>query len=412
MAVATGEVRLTGVSRRFKVLHERNATLKETLVRRRRTVSTDLWVLRDVDLAIRPGEALGIIGRNGIGKSTLLKLISGVIPPQAGTIEVGGTLAPLLELGAGFHPDFTGRENIVLQAALYGLDEHDLADRMDDIVAFAEIDDFIEMPVKTYSSGMFMRLGFAIAAHVDADVMVLDEVLAVGDAAFQRKCLGRIFDFQRRGGTILFVSHDQETVAHVCNRAILLDGGQIVADGAPRDVIADYNRRLAGTGPLQPAEGAPPEVAGAEGWGTGRVRIRDVRVVGPQGSTDRLAAGEPVTFEMEVIPSEPLPMPVFGLDVHETGGFHMFGASSEGTALPADLVGPTRVRLSLPRLPLQEGRFTISVTARAGDDTEIFHHLDHCRGFSVFSQSGGVGPVLVDSTWGLQADLEPHPLPG
>ena len=175
-------MRLSGVSRRFRVLHERNTTLKETLLRRRRTVAH-----RPVGAARRRpararGEALGIIGRNGIGKSTLLKLVSGVIPPQSGTIEVGGTLAPLLELGAGFHPDFTGRENVILQAALYGLDERDMAERMDDIVAFAELEDFIDMPVKTYSSGMFMRLGFSIAAHVDADVMVLDEVLAVGDA--------------------------------------------------------------------------------------------------------------------------------------------------------------------------------------------------------------------------------------
>lgn len=412
-AVAPGEVLLTGVSRKFRVLHERNATLKEALVRRRRTVSTDLWVLRDVDLHVAPGEALGIIGRNGIGKSTLLKLVSGIIPPQSGTIQVGGTLAPLLELGAGFHPDFTGRENVVLQAALYGLDEADVGERMKEIVSFAELDDFIDMPLKTYSSGMFMRLGFAIAAHVDADVMVLDEVLAVGDAAFQRKCLGRIFAFQRAGGTILFVSHDQETVSRVCDRAILLDGGRIVSDGAPHEVIADYNRHLAGDAPLEALPEASDEMARADAWGSGRVRIREVRILGPHGPSDRLASGEAVTFEVDVVPAEPVPTPVFGIDVHETGGLHLFGSSTRAEDLGRErLEGPATVTLHLPRLPLLEGRFSVSVSVGSRDESEVYHHLEFCREFSVFSQSAGVGPVRIEGSWALQADRSSHPIAG
>lgn len=408
--VGVGEVRLTGVSRRFKVWHERNATLKETLLRRRRTVATDLWVLRDVDLHVGRGEALGIIGRNGIGKSTLLKLISGVIPPQSGTVEVGGMLAPLLELGAGFHPDFSGRENVVLQAALYGLDERECAERMDEIVAFAELEEFIDMPVKTYSSGMFMRLGFSIAAHVDADVMVLDEVLAVGDAAFQRKCLGRIAAFRERGGTILFVSHDQETVMRVCDRAILIEGGHVVADGAPHEVIAEYNRHLAGEVAAAPGAAIPdPDI-----WGGGRIRIDDVRVVGPAGPTDRLASGEPVTFEVDLAPGDgPVAPPVLTIDVHEAGGAHLFGASAQ----PDDLVrgplgGPVTAALTLPRPPLQEGRFALSVTVRSGDESEIYHHLEFCREFSVFPQTPGVGPVRIEGAWNMYSDRESHSVRG
>ncbi len=405
--VEPGEVRLTGVSRRFRVLHERNATLKETLLRRRRTVATDLWVLRDVDLHVPRGQALGIIGRNGIGKSTLLKLVSGVIPPQSGRIEVGGTLAPLLELGAGFHPDFTGRENVILQAALYGLDQAEVDERMEEIVAFAELDDFIDMPVKTYSSGMFMRLGFSIAAHVDADVMVLDEVLAVGDSAFQRKCLGRIFAFQRRGGTILFVSHDQETVARVCDRAILLDGGRIMADGAPQEVIAEYSRRLAGDAPLEADPSASEEVAGSDSWGSGRVRIREVRVVGPTGPGERLAGGDPVAFEVDLVPSEPVAPPVVGIAVHEAGGALLFGSESRPEDLgPDPLAGPLTVSLQLPHLPLSEGRFALSVTVRSRDGAEIYHHLEQTRQFSVFSQSPGTGPVLAEGSWAIRS---PHP---
>jgi ABC-type polysaccharide/polyol phosphate transport system ATPase subunit len=243
--LAPGAVRLRGVSRSFRIFHERNLTLKETLLRSRRAAFTEFWALRDVDLDIRPGEAVGIIGENGAGKSSLLKVVAGIIPPQTGTVETGGSVASMLELGAGFHPDFTGRENVYMNGAIHGLSEADVADRIDEIIAFAELADFIEMPVKTYSSGMYMRLAFAIASHVNPDILLLDEVLAVGDEAFQRKCMGRIFNYRRAGGTLLFVSHDAASVERVCDRAILLIGGRVVNDGPPMDVLNAYHRRLA-----------------------------------------------------------------------------------------------------------------------------------------------------------------------
>lgn len=197
--VRPGEVRLRGVSRKFRILSEQNATLKEVLLRRRRTVGRDLWALRDVDLDVEPGEAIGIVGENGAGKSTLLKLVAGILYPQAGTIEVGGSVASMLELGAGFHPDFTGRENVYMNGSIHGLSEREIDQRFDDIVAFSELGEFVDMPVKTYSSGMHMRLAFAVSSHLSPDILLLDEVLAVGDEAFQRKCMGRIFEFRRRG---------------------------------------------------------------------------------------------------------------------------------------------------------------------------------------------------------------------
>ena len=225
MVLEPGRIRLRGVSRTFRVLHERNLTLKETLLRRRRTAATELWAVRDVDFDVAPGEAVGVVGQNGSGKSTLLKLLAGILPPQAGTVEIGGTVASMLELGAGFHPDFTGRENVYMNASIHGLSDGEVDAQLDDIVAFAELEDFIDMPVRTYSSGMSMRLAFAVASHVNPDVLLLDEVLAVGDEAFQRKCFGRIFDFRRRGGTLVFVSHDPAAVERVCDRAVLLVGG-------------------------------------------------------------------------------------------------------------------------------------------------------------------------------------------
>ena len=406
-SIEPGRIRLRNVSRRFRHFHERNRTLKETLLRRRRTVSTDLWVLRDVDLDVEPGEALGVVGRNGIGKSTLLKLVAGIFPPQTGTIEAGGRLTSLLELGAGFHPDFTGRENIYMQGALYGLDEDAVDVRIEEIIAFAELADFIEMPVKTYSSGMFMRLAFSIAAHVDADIMLLDEVLAVGDAAFQRKCLGRIFEFQRGGGTILFVSHDQEAVESVCSRAVLIDEGRIVAEGAAVEITAEYNRRLAGRGRLDTGPEASAEVEAAESWGTGRVQIRDFRLIGPDGPTNRLSSGEPARVELDVVPQETVQTPVFGIELHGPGGVPLFSATTRSAGLTVGaLDAPRTVSFAIPHLPLLEGSFALSLSAKSADESEIYHHLPFCAEFSVFQQTPGSGPVLVEGTWDLGPSSE------
>ena len=185
-----------------------------------------MWALRDVSLRVEPGEAVGLIGRNGSGKTTLLRLVSGIIKPTSGRVGVGGRVGSLLELGAGFHPDFTGRENVYLNGSIYGLKRRYIREQMDEIVAFAELERFIDLPVRTYSSGMYMRLGFAIAAHLQADVLLLDEVFAVGDEEFQRKCFGKIFEFKQRGGTIVFVSHDAAAVERLCERAVLLRAGR------------------------------------------------------------------------------------------------------------------------------------------------------------------------------------------
>ncbi|HSO01810.1 MAG TPA: ABC transporter ATP-binding protein, partial [Gaiellaceae bacterium] len=227
----TGQIRVEGVSRRFRV-HAREArSLKELFVLGGRTEAEDVLALQEVTLAVEPGEAVGLVGRNGSGKSTLLRLIAGIIRPTTGRVEVGGRIGSLLELGAGFHPDFSGRENVFLTGAIYGLRRAQIRERFDEIVAFAEIEHAIDRPVRTYSSGMTMRLGFAIAAFLDADVLLLDEVFAVGDESFQRKCFGVIASFKERGGTILFVSHDASAVERLCDRAVLLQRGALVFDG-------------------------------------------------------------------------------------------------------------------------------------------------------------------------------------
>ncbi len=240
-----GAIEIEDVSRRFVVHARETHTLKELLVVRGRTGAQEIWALRDVSLGIAPGEAVALVGRNGSGKSTLLRLIAGIIKPTSGRVETSGRVGSLLELGAGFHPDFTGRENVELNGMLQGLSRARIRERFDEIVAFAELEHAIDRPVRTYSSGMTMRLGFAIAAFLEADVLLLDEVFAVGDESFQRKCFGVIAAFKERGGTILFVSHDASAVERLCDRAALLRDGKLVFDGAVHEAITRYRRQLA-----------------------------------------------------------------------------------------------------------------------------------------------------------------------
>src|SRR5262249_33627816 len=214
-----GEIVVDRASRRFRVHAQEQRTLKE-LVIRGRSRPREVTALEDVSFRVEPGHAVGLVGRNGSGKTTLLRLISGIIKPTFGRVEVGGRVGSLLELGAGFHPDLTGRENVFLNGSIYGLKRAYLREQLDEIVAFAGLEQAIDRPVRTYSSGMYMRLGFAIASHIDADVLLLDEVFAVGDEQFQRRCFGKIFEFKQRGGTIVFVSHDASAVERLCDRAI------------------------------------------------------------------------------------------------------------------------------------------------------------------------------------------------
>ena len=365
MAVEPGRIRLRGVSRHFRVIHDRNLTLKETMLRRRRTTATEKWALREVDLDVEPGQAIGIIGQNGSGKSTLLKMLAGIIPPQAGTIEIGGTVASMLELGAGFHPDFTGRENVYMNAAIHGLSEREVNDRFDEIVDFAELEEFIDMPVRTYSSGMSMRLAFSISSHVRPDVLLLDEVLAVGDEAFQRKCFGRIFEFRRRGGTLVFVSHDPGAVERVCDRAVLLADGVVLADAPTQDTLALYHRRLASAGSAAQAEVAnevEPRGEDERQWGNREVVITSSRLIGVDGASDRFFGGDPLTIEMEVESRHPVETPIFGIGIHSVDGVLFYGTNTRLDQLDIrGLDGTATVRFAIPSLPLHDGRFTVTV---------------------------------------------------
>jgi ABC-type polysaccharide/polyol phosphate transport system ATPase subunit len=240
-------VRVENVTQRFRVMHERPDSLRELFSKFfRKTVSYhDLDAIKNVSLEVPRGQMLGLIGRNGSGKSTLLKIIAGVYKPTAGRICVHGKVAPLIELGAGFHHELTGRENILLNGLLMGYSKEEMRDREQSIIDFAEIGEFIDTPIKQYSSGMHTRLAFAVATEVDPQVLILDEILAVGDAAFQQKCFARIQSFRQAGKTILFVSHSMSTVIEYCDRAVLLEKGSVMADGDPNEVAEVYRNLMA-----------------------------------------------------------------------------------------------------------------------------------------------------------------------
>ncbi len=240
------KIRFRQVVQRFRIIYDRPATLREAFVRvfRRSSDVHDFEALKGVSFQVSAGETLGIIGRNGSGKSTILKIIARVYQPTAGIVEVNGRISPLIELGAGFDQELTGRENVFLAAALMGLDSADTKARLDAILAFAELGEFIDAPVRQYSSGMFARLGFAVATEIDPDILLVDEVLAVGDEDFQHKCLERMNNFHRQSKAIVFVSHDMSSVQRLCDRVLLLDHGQVLAEGPPEPVIARYHELL------------------------------------------------------------------------------------------------------------------------------------------------------------------------
>jgi ABC-type polysaccharide/polyol phosphate transport system ATPase subunit len=399
-----GEISVVDATRRFVVRARETQTLKELLVARGRTEAQEVWALRGVSLHVEPAEAVGLIGRNGSGKSTLLRLVAGIIKPTRGRVEVGGRVGSLLELGAGFHPDFTGRENVFLNGSIQGLRRSEIRERFDEIVAFAELEHAIDRPVRTYSSGMYMRLGFAVAAFLEADVLLLDEVFAVGDEAFQRKCFGRIAQFKQGGGTIVFVSHDAGAVERLCERAVLLKDGEVAFDGGTHEAIARYRRQLADD--LDPAERG----VGLREWGTGEAAVEAARLVDGDGAArEQLLAGDPLQLEVSLAAREAMTPPRLHLELRDDAGLLVAEDSVDTATLGwPDGRGSLRVRLDVPRPPLQFGRFhlRLGLVGGDGDGGRLLHQLDDAVVFLVYPDGEERGLVSLGGTWSREANEE------
>jgi ABC-type polysaccharide/polyol phosphate transport system ATPase subunit len=391
--VPSGEIVLERASRRFRVRPQELRTLKELVVSPRRARGTDVWALRDVSFSVAPGEAVGLVGRNGSGKTTLLRLLAGIIRPTTGRVAVGGRVGALLELGAGFHPDFTGRENVYLNGSIHGLSRAAVRERMDEIVAFAELEDFVDLPVRTYSSGMHMRLGFAVAAHIEADVLLLDEVFAVGDEEFQRKCFGKIFEFKQRGGTIVFVSHDAAAVERLCERAVLLRGGRVELDGTTQEAILRYHRLLA-------AERDPEERgAGLREWGSGEARLLDPVLLDADGAERRqFLPGEALALRVRVEAAAPIEPPLLRWELRGESGLLLAVGVQPTAELGWDGTAAT-LRFEIERLPLADGRFHVRLGLASADGARLYHQLDDAAAFHVYSGTYGAGLVRVEGRW-------------
>lgn len=388
-----GAVEVVEASRRFLVRARDTQTLKELLVSRGRGGAQEVWALRDVSLVIAPGEAVGLVGRNGSGKSTLLRLIAGIIRPTSGRVETAGRIGSLLELGAGFHPDFTGRENVELNGALQGLSRARIRERFDEIVAFAELEHAIDRPVRTYSSGMTMRLGFAIAAFLEADTLLLDEVFAVGDESFQRKCFGVIAAFKQRGGTIVFVSHEASAVERLCDRAVLLRAGSTMFDGPVHEALAHYRRGLI-------------EDEGERALGSGaqeRAELVGGRIVNRDGVlAESLLAGEPFAIEVDVDVRERGSPLVLQVQLRDTAGLLVADRRVGLAELGAGGVGPKTLRLDVPEPSLEFGRLRLEL-AIVDADGVLVHRLADDLPFLVYPDGAGRGLVRLEGTWSVPA---------
>ena len=390
-----GEIRVESASRRFRVYPQPVRTLKEVLVARGRARGTDVWALRDVSVEVEPGEAVGLVGRNGSGKTTLLRLIAGIVKPTSGRVAAGGRIGSLLELGAGFHPEFTGRENVFLNGAIHGLGRRTIQQRLDEIVAFAELEGFVDLPVRTYSSGMVMRLGFAVAAHIEADVLLLDEVFAVGDEEFQRRCFGKIFEFKQRGGTIVFVSHDASAVERLCERAVLLREGSVQFDGPVREAIVRYHQLLADE--RDPAE----RVAGLTEYGSGEARIAAARLLGPEGEErTQFMPGEPMAVLVRVVSTVPLGAPRLTFEVRDEAGMLLAAGSKDTAELGwREEPGEQAFRFDVDELPLADGRFRVRFELSDAAGGRLYHWLDDALRFVVYPANGERGIVHLDGRW-------------
>ena len=463
-------VEAVGVGKRFEIyLNDRNRFF-EFFGRRKH--HEDHWALRDVSFKVQRGRSFGIIGANGAGKSTLLKLIAGISEPSEGRLSVRAQLSTLLDLGLGFHANFTGRENIYLNCALLGMRRSEVEERIPDIIAFAELGAFIDFPVRTYSAGMSLRLGFAIASHMDSDVFLVDEVLAVGDAYFQRKCVRKIEDFMEAGRTIILVSHDLHSIRSVCQEVMWLDHGEVRAIGPAREVVDRYldiqrerasRGRAVAAGPRPVQAGDQPAALPAPGYratvddpllrravmgacllpeaseiwaqqreteqydhydgetpvviGSGEIRVLNVQLLDGRGHPrTRYRTGEAMIVAVTFRTTEPVPEPILGVAIHRSDGIYVFGPNTRfDGVLEGTFHGIYTYFLHYPELTLLSGRYRVSVAVF--DRNHIKPHVWHNQlyDFEVAQEVEDHGLVQIQHAWGLithvegdQADVAEH----
>ena len=401
-------IKLENLSKRFDIFFERPQSFLDTFISRFspgerkpfKGQKQPLWAVKDVNLEVKPGESLGILGRNGSGKSTLLKLITRIIQPTNGRILINGRISALLELGTGFHEDLTGRENIYLNASLLGLDNQYIDAHFDSIVAFSELESFINTPVKYYSSGMYMRLGFSIAVHVQPQILIIDEILAVGDQAFQEKCFNHIYEMKRKGTTIILVSHNLDVMRRLCTHLVWMEKGEIRMQGSSEMLIQEYLSFLHGLSHQKPARNKAKKF---EQWGTKEIEITGIRLLnGKQEEQEEFLTGDPLTIEFSYTAHKPIDNPEFGLAIYRQDGVQVNGPNTQFANFPLGCIeGSGVVCYHIPRLPLLPAQYSISVAVHHNRLPITYDHHERAYEFQV--GSGGTreifGLVEIPANW-------------
>ncbi len=387
-------IEIQQVSKRFRLYQEKYSTLKERVIHAGQVPHEDFWALREVNAEIPAGQTVGILGRNGSGKSTLLKCIAGILQPTSGQVVVRGQLAAMLELGAGFQPELSGRDNVYLNGSLLGFPRKEIDQRFDDIVAFAELEDFIDQQVKYYSSGMYVRLGFSVAVSVNPDILLVDEVLAVGDERFQEKCIERIRQFQEEGRTIVVVSHSPDTIRAICNSVMVIEHGRLVTFGAAGESVRIFRELLLGTAPA--GSGEPAQSGGAPVPLLRPIKITGASVDYPRKDERQyLESGEPLTIRVGYEVLEPLEGLAFKVAILTEAGGNVFSSTSgrvtEGMVFGR---GVGNVDFVFDHVPLLDGRFVVTITALDAHEVTL-ERADSACVFEVMNPGRATGAVAM-----------------
>lgn len=404
-------ISVRNVKKMFRVYRDRGNTLKDRILFAGRRKYEEHWVLNGVSFEVKRGEAIGLIGQNGCGKSTTLKMLTKILYPDEGSIEMKGRVSSLIELGAGFHPDLSGRENIYTNASIFGLSRKEIDARLEDIIAFSELEAFIDDPVRTYSSGMYMRLAFAVAINVDADILLIDEILAVGDAAFQAKCFRKLQEIKGRGTTIVIVSHAMSQLELICDRSIWVADGLVKMDGKPRDVHPRYMEWMSRKNQQEEKKkdeqetgevGETDSDGNLKRWGSGEARMTGVKVLGADGTekTD-FSPWDPFTIHIDYTAQKQLDDAVIGLAVYRSDGTLVYGTNTLiDTSSPVTLKTAGTIDLKIEGLPASNGSYSIDLALHRPDGFNYDFWRDICT-IQIADKVQTPGEIALSHHWDI-----------